>query len=86
MEFSLNEHKKAISRGIQARRDQPADAARSLGINTNMIGRWIKKHAKDGGQVFGGNQKLISEQTGIRRLREETAGQRWREYYNPDFS
>lgn len=48
-----------------------AEAARSLDINANMIGRWIKEHATDEGQAFRGNGKLTSEQAEIRRLREE---------------
>ena len=50
-----------------------AEAARSLGINANMISRWIKeqKQATDDGQVFRGNGKLTPEQAEIRKLREE---------------
>ena len=48
-----------------------AEAARSLGINANMMGRWIKEQATDDGQAFRGNGKLTSEQAEIRRLREE---------------
>ncbi|GEN29762.1 transposase [Halovibrio variabilis] len=48
-----------------------AEAARSLGINANMIGRWIKEQATDDGQAFRGNGNLTSEQAEIRRLREE---------------
>ena len=48
-----------------------AEAARSLDINTKMLGRWINEHQTDGGQAFRGNGKLTLEQEEIRRLREE---------------
>jgi transposase len=48
-----------------------AEAARSLEINANMLGRWIKEHQGDDGQSFRGNGRLTAEQTEIRRLREE---------------
>lgn len=47
------------------------EAARSLGINANMLGRWIKEHEGDDGQAFRGNGKLTAEQSEIRKLREE---------------
>lgn len=48
-----------------------AEAARSLEINANMLGRWIKEYQGDEGQAFRGNGKLTPEQAEIRRLREE---------------
>jgi len=49
-----------------------AEAARSLEINPNMLGRWIKEHQNDdNGQAFRGNGKLTAEQLEIRRLKEE---------------
>ena len=47
------------------------EAARSLGINGNMLGRWIKEHEQDSDQSFRGNGKLTPEQLEIRRLKEE---------------
>jgi transposase len=47
------------------------EAARSLGINTNMLGRWVKAFNQDDGQAFRGNGKLTAEQEELRRLREE---------------
>lgn len=47
------------------------EAAHSLGMNANMLGRWIKEHAADDGQVFRGNGKLTAEQSEICKLREE---------------
>ena len=48
-----------------------AEAAKSLGINANMLSRWIKEHQRDEGQAFRGNGKLTPEQEEIRRLNEE---------------
>lgn len=48
-----------------------SEAARSLDINANMLGRWIKEHQGDDGQAFRGNGKLTPEQAEIRQLREE---------------
>jgi transposase len=48
-----------------------AEVARSLEVNANMLGRWIKEHEAADGQAFRGNGKLTPEQAEIRRLREE---------------
>lgn len=49
-----------------------AEAARSLGIRANMLGRWIKENQADNnGQAFRGNGKLTPEQAEIRRLKIE---------------
>ena len=36
-----------------------AEAARSLEINANMLGRWIKEHQGDDGQSFRGNGRRL---------------------------
>ena len=48
-----------------------AEASRNLGINPNVLGRWVKEHQQDEGQAFRGNGKLTPEQEEIRRLKEE---------------
>ncbi len=48
-----------------------AEAARSLGLNATMLGRWIKEQKDNDGQAFRGNGKLTPEQEEIRRLKEE---------------
>jgi transposase len=47
------------------------EASKSLGINTNMLGRWIREHQSDDDKAFRGNGKLTPEQLEIRRLKEE---------------
>ena len=48
-----------------------AEAARNLGINAQMLGRWVKEHQADQGQAFRGNGKLTPEQEEIRRLKSQ---------------
>jgi transposase len=47
------------------------EAAKSLGIDRQLIGRWIKEEEMGGGESFRGQGKLTSEQLEIRRLKEE---------------
>jgi transposase len=49
-----------------------AEAAGSLEIRANMLGRWIKENQADNyDQAFRGNGKLTQEQEEIRRLKIE---------------
>ena len=48
-----------------------AEAARSLDLNANMLGRWIKEHKTEDGQAFRGNGKLTPEQEEVRALRAQ---------------
>ena len=49
-----------------------AEASRSLGINPNLIARWIQEHqADESGQAFRGNGKLTPELEEIRDLRAQ---------------
>ena len=48
-----------------------AEAARNLGINANMLGRWVKEHQAEEGQAFRGNGKLTPEQEEIRKLKAQ---------------
>lgn len=47
------------------------EAASSLGINANMLGRWVKEQHSDDGQAFRGNGKLTPEQDEIRKLKTQ---------------
>jgi len=47
-----------------------AEAAKSLSINANMLGRWIKEAESEDGQSFRGNGKLTEEQEQIRALQK----------------
>ena len=49
-----------------------AEAARSLDINANILGRWINEFQSDSdGHAFRGNGKLTPELQEIRCLREQ---------------
>ena len=48
-----------------------AEAARSLGLNSNMLCRWVLEQRTDGGQAFRGNGKLTPEQEEIRQLKNQ---------------
>jgi transposase len=66
-EFKLDAISLVLDQGITI-----AEAARSLGIRANMLGRWIKENQLDSnGQAFRGNGKLTPEQEEIRRLKIE---------------
>jgi len=47
------------------------EAARSLDINPQMLGRWVKEHQADSGQAFRGNGKLTPDQEEIRKLKAQ---------------
>jgi transposase len=48
-----------------------SEAARNLGIDRGMLGRWVKEFQEDESEAFRGNGKLTTEQEELRRLREE---------------
>jgi transposase len=48
-----------------------AEAARSLDINANLLGRWVKEIEAQDGQAFRGNGKLTLEQEEIRALKAQ---------------
>ena len=45
------------------------EAGRSLDINANMLGRWVKELQADHGQAFRGNGKLTPELEEIKTLK-----------------
>jgi transposase len=46
-------------------------AASSLGINANMLRRWIQEQQSDDGHAFRGNGKLTPDQEEIRTLKAQ---------------
>ena len=48
-----------------------AEAARSLGIDARLLGRWVKEQQTDAGQAFRGNGKLSEEQEELRALKAQ---------------
>ena len=65
-EFKLDAVRLVTEQGYKC-----AEAARNLGLNANMLNRWVKEHQSDEGEAFRGNGKLTAEQLELRRLREE---------------
>jgi len=66
-EFKLDAISLVVDQGLTI-----AEAARSLEIRANMLGRWIKENQADNnGQAFRGNGKLTPDQEEIRRLKIE---------------
>ncbi len=64
-EFKLDAISLVLDQGLTI-----AEAARSLEIGANMLGRWIKESEADNhGQAFRGNGKLTLDQEEIRRLK-----------------
>ena len=66
-EFKLDAISLVVDQGLTI-----AEAARSLEIRANMLGRWIKENeANNNGQAFRGHGKLTPDQEEIRRLKIE---------------
>ena len=65
-EFKLDAISLVLDQGFSRK-----EAAASLEINAQMLGRWIKESKDEDGQAFRGQGKLTPEQEEIRRLREE---------------
>ena len=65
-EFKLD----AIALVVEQKYSQ-TEAARNLGINPNMLGRWIREADNDDGHAFRGNGKLTPEQEEIRTLKAQ---------------
>jgi transposase len=66
-EFKLDAVGLVLDQGYTRR-----EAARSLDINEQMLGRWVKEHREsEDGQAFRGNGKLRPEQEEIKKLKAE---------------
>jgi transposase len=66
-EFKLDAVSLILDQGYTRR-----EAAKSLDINEQMLGRWVKEHREsEDGQAFRGNGKLTPEQEEIKRLKAE---------------
>ncbi len=48
-----------------------AEASKNLGLNPNVLGRWVQEFQSDDGQAFRGNGKLTPELEEIRRLKAQ---------------
>ena len=66
IEFKQDAVRLVIDKGYKV-----AEAARNLGIDRRMLGRWVKEFQEDETEAFRGNGKLTGEQEELRRLRAE---------------
>jgi transposase len=48
-----------------------SEAAKSLDIKPDLVGRWVREHQADDGQAFRGNGKLTDEQQEVRKLKAQ---------------
>ncbi|RDH83491.1 MAG: IS3 family transposase, partial [endosymbiont of Lamellibrachia luymesi] len=65
-EFKLDAVSLVVDQGYSR-----SEAARSLDINAQMLGRWVKELQSDDDQAFRGNGKLTPEQEESRRLKAQ---------------
>ena len=65
-EFKLDAISLVLDQGFSRR-----EAARSLDINAQMLGRSVKEHQGEDGQTFRGNGKQAPEQEEIRKLKAQ---------------
>jgi transposase len=65
------EYKQDAVRLVTEQGYKQSEAARNLGIDRGMLGRWIKEFQADESEAFRGNGKLTVEAEELRRLREE---------------
>ncbi len=65
-EFKLDSVSLVLEHGYSRK-----EAADSLDIDPQMLGRWIREHQKEDGQAFRDNGKLTPEQEEIRKLKAQ---------------
>ncbi len=65
-EFKLDAVSLVVDQGYSR-----CEAARSLDINANMLGRWVKQYQSEEGEAFRGTGKLTPEQEENRRLKAQ---------------
>ncbi len=65
-EFKLDAISLVLEQGFTRK-----EAAASLEINAQMLGRWIRESKDEDGQAFRGNGRLTPDQEKIKRLKEE---------------
>jgi transposase len=67
-EFKFEAVKLVRERGVSA-----AQAARDLGIGTNVMSRWVREAAADKGQAFPGRGQMKPDDAEVARLKRELA-------------
>lgn len=65
-EFKLEAVRQVVAEGRTQK-----DVAEELGLNVNLLGRWIKQHRNDPEQSFPGHGKLKERDKEVEDLRRE---------------
>ena len=65
-EFKLDAISLVVEQGYSR-----SEAARSLDIKPDLVGRWVREQQGDDGQAFRGNGKLTPEQEENRQLKAQ---------------
>ena len=65
-EFKLDAISLVVEQGYSR-----SEAAQSLDIKPDLVGRWVREHQADDGQAFRGNGKLTDEQEEVRKLKAQ---------------
>lgn len=63
-EFKLDAVSLVVDQGYTRK-----EAASSLDISAEIVGRWVREHQSDDGQAFRGNGKLTPDQEENRKLK-----------------
>lgn len=58
---------------VESRGGNATEVARNLGINANMLCRWVREHRADNKYAFPGQGKLKEPEEEIRKLKKELA-------------
>lgn len=58
---------------VEARGGNAAEVARNLGIDSNMLSRWIRECRHDSEYAFPGQGKLREPEAAFRKLKKELA-------------
>jgi transposase len=67
-EFKVEAVRLVIERGVSA-----AQAARDLGVHTNVLRNWVREHRADPGHAFPGVGQQRAEDAEVTQLRREVA-------------
>jgi len=67
-EFKLEAVRLVVERGVSV-----AQAAKDLGVQENVLGKWVRQFRADAEQSFPGRGKMRPDDAEIARLRRELA-------------
>ena len=68
--FTSEFKREAVRQVVEGRQTQK-QVAKELGLNANLLGRWVKQHRADPEQSFPGNGNLKARDKEFEELRRE---------------